>query len=211
MRHEGSGSAFRAVRDASVTTLPLFPLPAVLFPGGEISLRIFEPRYLDMIRDCARGDRGFGICLMLGSDDGRGPTSSAAIGTLARIVDFNVLEDGLLGILARGEARFRVRSTHVRSNGLLHADVDMLEPDPVLPVPPEFGLLATILSRYHERAGAAFAQHEQSRYDERAWVGFRLAEALPLAVSERQLLLQIADPLDRLSHLMQWLPRFQDA
>jgi Lon protease-like protein len=42
-----------------VTTLPLFPLPAVLFPGGEIALRIFEPRYLDMIRDCARDGRGF--------------------------------------------------------------------------------------------------------------------------------------------------------
>lgn len=194
-----------------MTTLPLFPLPAVLFPGGEIALRIFEPRYLDMIRDCARDGRGFGICLMLESDDGRAPASPAAIGTLARIVDFNVLEDGLLGILARGEARFRASATHVRSDGLIHADVDMLEPDPVLPVPPEFGLLATILSRYHERAGAGFAQHEQSRYDESAWVGFRLAEAFPLSVSERQLLLQTADPLDRLSHLMQWLPRFQDA
>ena len=189
-----------------MTTLPLFPLPAVLFPGGEIALRIFEPRYLDMICDCARDGRGFGICLMLESDDGGAPASPAAIGTLARIVDFNVLEDGLLGILARGEARFRASATHVRSDGLIHADVDMLEPDPVLPVPPEFGLLATILSRYHERAGATFAQHEQSR-----WVGFRLAEAFPLSVSERQLLLQTADPLDRLSHLMQWLPRFQDA
>ena len=189
--------------------LPLFPLSSVLFPEGAISLRIFERGYLDMIRDCARNDSGFGVCLILDGGEVGQPATPAAIGTLARIVDFHTGSDGLLGILARGDRRFHVQQTRVRDNGLIHAQVEWIEDAEMQPVPAECGLLATILERFHEQAGGEYALIERARYDDAAWVAYRLAEALPLEQAERQLLLQMSDPIERLTQLMHYLPRFQ--
>jgi Lon protease-like protein len=83
--------------------------------------------------------------------------------------------------------------------------------EPVVPVPPEHSLLATILERLIEKSGGPFAKAERSSYDNASWVGFRLAESLPLAPPERQQLLQMTDPLQRLSSLMHYVPRFQRA
>ncbi len=192
-----------------MTDLPLFPLASVLYPGGTLSLRIFEARYLDMVRDCARNNSGFGVCLILEGNEVGEPSLPAAVGTLARIVDFHTTDDGLLGIHAQGFERFQVRQTRIRQNGLIHASVDWLVEVESLPVPAECGLLATILERFHEQAGGEYARVERDRYDDAAWVGFRLAEALPLEPAERQLLLQLNDPVERLVQLMHYLPRFQ--
>ena len=189
--------------------LPLFPLTSVLFPEGALSLRVFESRYLDMIRDCARNDSGFGVCLILHGAEVGEPATPAAVGTCARIVDFNVQADGLLGILARGERRFRVQQTRVRDNGLVHAQVEWIEEGETQSVPAECGLLATILERFHEQAGGEYAHIERARYDDASWVAWRLAEALALEQTERQLLLQISDPIERLTQLMHYVPRFQ--
>ena len=189
--------------------LSLFPLSSTLFPQGTLSLRIFESRYLDMIRDCARNDSGFGVCLILEGGEVGEPATPAAVGTCARIVDFNVQADGLLGILARGERRFRVQHTRVRDNGLIHAQVEWIEEDEPQAVPAECGLLATILERFHEQAGGEYARIERARYDDASWVAWRLAEALALEQTERQLLLQMSDPIERLKQLMHYLPRFQ--
>ena len=191
------------------TDLPLFPLSSVLFPEGTLSLRIFERRYLDMVRDCARDSQGFGVCLILEGQEVGEPSMPAAVGTLARIVDFHTTDDGLLGILASGTERFKVRETRVRDNGLIHARVDWIDDGDIRKVPPECGLLATILERFHEQAGGEYAKVARARYDDAAWVGYRLAEALPLEQSERQQLLQALDPIDRLMQLMHFLPRFQ--
>jgi uncharacterized protein len=195
----------------STTDLPLFPLSTVLFPGGTLSLRIFETRYLDMIRDCARQGTGFGICLILEGEEVGDPSMPAATGTLAHISDFHTLPDGLLGIHALGARRFRALRTRVRDNGLIHAEVEFrLEVAPV-PVPIEYALLATILERFHEKAGGEHAQVDRARYDDAVWVGYRLAEALPLNPDEQQQLLQEDDPLQRMNQLMHLLPRFQNA
>ena len=191
--------------------IPLFPLSAVLFPGGPLSLRIFERRYLDLVRDCARDGAGFGVCLILAGREAGEPAVPAAIGTLARITDFCTLPDGLLGISAEGGERFQVATTRVRDNGLVHGEVRFWPDEPVVPVPPEHSLLATILERLIEKAGGPFAKAERSCYDNASWVGFRLAEALPLAPPERQQLLQMTDPLQRLASLMHYVPRFQRA
>lgn len=189
--------------------LPLFPLKSVLFPGGYLSLRIFEPRYLDLVRDCARNDSGFGVCLILEGEEVGEPSVPAAIGTLARITDFHTLPDGLLGIHAAGNERFSVLGSHVRDNGLIHGEVEFLATGGHLPIPPDFALLATILERVHEQAGGQYSRFDRSLYDDADWVGFRLAEVLPLAPPEQQLLLQINDPIERLQQLMHHVPRFQ--
>lgn len=191
--------------------IPLFPLASVLFPDGSISLRIFEPRYLEMVRDCAREDACFGVCLILEGQETGAPALPAAVGTLARITDFYTLPDGLLGIGAEGGQRFRVLRTRVRDNGLVHGKVRYWPEEPALEVPPEFGLLATILERLIEQAGGPYRDTARVRYDDAGWVGFRLAELLPLMAAERQHLLELTDPLERLRALRDALPRFQKA
>jgi Lon protease-like protein len=99
----------------------------------------------------------------------------------------------------------------VRDNGLVHGEVRFWPDEPVVPVPPEHSLLATILERLIEKAGGPFAKAGRACYDDASWVGFRLAEALPLAQPERQQLLQMTDPLQRLASLMHYVPRFQRA
>lgn len=191
--------------------LPLFPLNAVLFPEGQLQLRIFEPRYLDLVRDSAARGSGFGICLILEGRESGAPAVPAAVGTLAQVTDFDLLPDGLLGITATGSERLRVEATRVRDNGLVHGRVTLLGPEPRLEVPAQHGLLVQILERMLERAGGAAARAPRSRYDDAAWVAFRLAELLPLESAERQQLLQQDDPLERLDRLATWLPRFQRA
>ncbi len=189
--------------------IPLFPLNAVLFPGGPLSLRIFEQRYLDMVRDCARTGSGFGVCMILHGSEAGEAAVPAAVGTLARIVDFYTMADGLLGIRAEGGERFHVDRSRVRDNGLAHGSVHFWPSEPAVELPPEFGLLATILERLFEKSGDAFGKVGRHYYDDASWVGFRLAEALPLENRERQHLLQMIDPIARLQQLAHYLPRFQ--
>lgn len=195
----------------ALTDLPLFPLSAVLFPGGPLTLRIFEQRYLDLVRSCARHDSGFGVCLILKGREVGEPALPAAVGTLARITDFYTLPDGLLGISAEGTSRFQVATTRVRDNGLVHGEVRFWPDEPVVAVPPEHGLLATILERLLEKVGGAQSRVDRASYDDASWVGFRLAEHLPLEQPERQHLLQMTDPVKRLAALMHYVPRFQRA
>jgi uncharacterized protein len=192
-----------------LTDLPLFPLSNVLFPGATLNLRIFEQRYLDLVRECSRSGSGFGVCLILDGRESGEPALPAAIGTVARITDFCTLPDGLLGITAEGGERFLMSSTRVRDNGLMHGDVRLWPSEPVVPVPPEHGLLATILERLLEQIGGVFSNVERSRFDDASWVGFRLGELLPLEQAEKQYLLQMTDPLSRLAQLQHYLPRFQ--
>lgn len=208
MRRLANGAASAYTACVTAVDIPLFPLNSVLFPDGTLSLRIFERRYLDLVRDCARNDVRFGVCLILHGREAGEPAVPAAVGTLAHIVDFYTTDDGLLGIRAGGGARFRVARTRVRDNGLVHGEVQFWPDESRVEVPPEFSLLPTILERLLEKQESSFAR---SSLDDASWVGFRLAETLPLENRERQHLLQITDPLERLQRLMHYLPRFQSA
>jgi uncharacterized protein len=191
--------------------LPLFPLGTVLYPGGQLTLRIFEPRYLDMIRDCARTGTAFGVCLILKGQEVGEPALPAAIGTLASIVDFHNRDDGLLGILAQGGERFRVARTRVRSDGLVRGDIEPWPAEPAQEVPVEFALLQTILERLIENLAPHWRNAPRHLYDDASWLGFRLAELLPLQADEQQRLLELTDPIKRLAELRDILPRFQRA
>ncbi|MFZ2236029.1 MAG: LON peptidase substrate-binding domain-containing protein [Dokdonella sp.] len=197
------------IQTPGTAELALFPLPLVLFPGGQMELRIFEPRYLDLVRDCTREDRGFGITLLIEDNESGKQPMPAGVGTEARIVDFFSRDDGLLGIRVEGRRRYRIESAHARADHLLIGEAYWYPPDPVLSLPAEYVLLASILERIHEHVGGEIGSVERERYDDASWVGFRLAEAFPLVNAERQLLLQIDDPLQRLDQLMHYLPRFQ--
>lgn len=194
------------------TPLSLFPLQTVLLPGAALGLRIFESRYLDMVRECGRSGEGFGICLILDEEslngesaDGQAsdaPSATAAIGTLARIEDFGSSQEGLLTLRVRGSRRFRVLRTRVRDNGLAIADVAWCRQDPDEALRPEHGLLATLLQRILDQVGGEHAAVPATRLDDAAWVGWRLAEFLPLHDTQRQELLQEDDPHARLERLL---------
>lgn len=188
--------------------IPLFPLNTVLFPGGPLSLRIFEPRYVDMVRECTAGNTEFGVCLNAEGSEAGSRSTRAQVGTTARIDDFYTLEDGLLGIGATGIQRFSVLQTEVRDNGLLVADVRMLPPAPTVPVKTEHLLLRTLLERLLDNFGAAYAGRPML-LDDADWVGCRLSELLPLAPADKQNLLEIDDPVARLDLLMNVVPQLQ--
>lgn len=186
--------------------LPLFPLKAVLLPGAAMALRVFEPRYLDLVRECGRSGHGFGICLILEGHEAGAPATPAAYGTEAAIEDFGSTEQGLLTLQVRGQRRFRVRRTRVRDNGLIVGDIDWLPADPDDELRAEHGLLSTMLMRVLEQVGDGVGREHgkapASRLDDAAWVGWRLAELLPLSPAQRQSLLQEDDPHARLDQLL---------
>lgn len=184
---------------AAVEPLGLFPLQTVLVPGASLGLRVFETRYLDLVRDCMRDGTGFGICLVLEGKEAGAPAVPAAFGTEARIEDFGTGDDGLLTLRVRGHRRFRVLRTRVRDNGLLVGEVEWRAPEVPRAVQPEHGLLATVLTRILEKTGADLGE---TPYDDAAWVGWRLAEILPLSDGQRQALLQDDDPDSRLNQLL---------
>ena len=192
--------------------LPLFPLRTVLFPDGVLSLRIFERRYLDMVRDCSRAGTGFGVCLLLeGSESGAAVAGTAAWGTEALIEDFDSLPDGLLGITVRGGRRFHVTRTRVRDSGLAVADVEWAAAGSPQPVPPQYGLLAMLVARLIDQFGGPHAAAARERYDDAGWVAWRLGEFLPLSLPARQALLQEADAGARLQQIIDELPKLRQS
>lgn len=183
-------------------SLSLFPLHTVLLPGASLGLRVFEARYLDLVRDCGRNGRGFGVCLILKGEEVGAPAAAAAYGTEARIEDFGQGDDGLLTLRVRGTRRFHVERARVRDNGLQVADVRWCEPDASTPVRPEHSLLPVLLDSIIEKVGGEYAKAERMLFDDAAWVGWRLAELLPLHDAQRQELLQMDDPNARLDRLL---------
>ena len=185
--------------------LGLFPLHAVLVPGAALGLRVFEPRYLDLVRECGRDGTGFGVCLILDGEESGDAATPAAFGTEAVIEDFGTDDRGLLTLRVRGRRRFRVQRTRVRDNGLVTGDVEWREPDPDDELRPEHALLGTLLQRILEQAGGEHAEAPPARFDDAAWVGWRLAELLPLSDLQRQSMLQEDDPHARLQQLLGWV------
>lgn len=182
------------------TRIPLFPLHTVLVPGAFLSLRIFEPRYLDLISECLRQDTGFGVNLIKHGGEVGEPATVHPAGTYARIVDWQRQPDGLLGITIEGQNRFRVRATQVRSNRLLEASIDWSTEDGDRPVSELDGELLSWL-RALDQAMPLPLIDESSPERGAAWLGFRLLERLPLPVSAKQALLEIDEPVMRLEKL----------
>ncbi len=180
--------------------IPLFPLGTVLFPGGPLPLRIFETRYIDLVRRCLREGTGFGVVLIREGPEAGGPVVTFDVGTYARIVDFTQQPDGLLGIQARGERRFRILERRQARDGLNLADVEWLAEEVPTPLPPEFAELAPAVEAVLTQAGAPYAELER-HVDDAGWVAARLAEILPFPAAHKQHCLELDDPIERLRFL----------
>jgi uncharacterized protein len=189
-------------------SLPLFPLSTVLFPGGLLPLKIFEQRYIDMAKTCLKEGRCFGVCLITHGDEiarARGtPPEFAKVGTSARIVDFDMPQLGILHVATRGEARFQVQSHHVEASGLINGEVVPIAAEPPRPLAEAFSPLANLLELIASRVGPQNFPAERD-YGDASWVGYRLAELLPLPLHIKQSMLEINDADVRLKVLQQFL------
>lgn len=186
-------------------SLPLFPLHQVLLPGAAMDLRIFERRYLDLVRDCGRSGGGFGVCLILEGGEAGAPAIPAAYGVEARIENFDLGEDGLLSLRVRGHRRFHVVRTRVRDNGLVMADVEWLCPDGEGEIRPEHALLGTLLQTMMEKVGTDLSKLPPRVFERAGWVGWRLAQVLPITPEQRVFILQEDDVHARLQRLLEWI------
>lgn len=181
-------------------TIPIFPLHSVLFPGGPLALRIFEARYLDMVSRCLRDESGFGVVLIR---EGREVGTAADVfdvGTLGQISYWEQRKDGLLGITVTGEQRFRILESEVQANQLRIAEVELLPNAGAVPLPETYQQLAGLLARILDELGHPYITLTR-HYDDAEWVGARLAELLPLELEQKQRLLQLDDPLQRLERI----------
>jgi Lon protease-like protein len=191
--------------------IPLFPLNTVLFPHGPLPLRIFETRYVDMVRYCMREQSAFGVVLIrAGSEVGTGAVGeTSVVGTTARILDFNALPDGLLGITCQGERKFSVVKHWQQDDGLHCADVEFAEPEESMDVPFEYEHLGELLRKVLPELGELYA-HVPKYFSNASWVGCRLAEILPIALSEKQYCLELDDPIARLARLSPLIRKAED-
>jgi len=187
-------------------TLPLFPLHTVLLPGGVLPLRIFEPRYLDMVSRCLRQESGFGVVLIRDGDEVGRAAHTHEVGTLGRISWFERRRDGLLGITVTGERRFRIRARDVGPDQLLSGRVQLLPEAPAQPLPEAHAHLAELLRRLLESLEPPYRTLPPA-YEDAGWVGGRLIELLPLPLVRKQHCLELDDPLVRLEELRRYLER----
>lgn len=191
--------------------LAIFPLNTVLFPGGVLPLRVFEPRYLDLVRECTAANLPFGVCLITDGNEVGEAARHEAVGCTARIVDFDVEQSGVLGLRTIGGQRFRVLGRRVRRDGLVRADVEMIDADQPATVPQEHAACAALLRRLVDDLVAREPDPMRQmiagpyEFDSAVWVGNRLSEFLPIPPRARQKLMELDDAIARLSLIHQYL------
>jgi Lon protease-like protein len=182
---------------------PLFPLQAVLFPGGLLGLKIFEARYLDLMSECLRERRPFGVvALRSGREAGRTPqaVSFEDAGTLAELISVDSDRPGILQVSCRGTRRFRVASSQQRGDGLWLAQIELVDDDEALA--PAAAHVASVRG-LAEAIAALKAQGtmpflEPYRFDDAGWVANRWCEILPISQAAKHKLMTLPDPLARL-------------
>lgn len=202
----------------TLTRVALFPLSTVLFPEGVLPLRVFEARYMDMVRDCMRDSTSFGVCLVTNSRAGAdvAPTT-VEVGCLARIVAWDMQQLGLLQIRTIGGERFRLLASEPQPNGLLVGEIDLIEPDDDQPVASEHQPCVELLTRIIDDMSAQAAEKRRTdeaaaevstlpqapfeppyRMKSSAWVSNRLCEVLPVPLKAKQKLMELTDGATRL-------------
>ncbi len=188
------------VKDAALERVALFPLNVVLFPGGLLPLRIFEPRYQRMVAECLREQQPFAVAAILEGPEAGGVASTATTGTLARIIDWEQGDDGLLNLLCEGEQRIEVGAIEVEHDALSRAEVRRLPAEAPQALPDELAWTAELLRELLQRMGEPF-----DRLDDPApsadHVANRLIELLPIPLMEKQALFDLPGGGQRLRRL----------
>jgi len=200
----------------TLSSLPLFPLGTVLFPGGVLPLRIFEVRYLDMIGKCHRAGAPFGIVSLTQGSEVRVPGARETfsdVGTLATITELATPQPRLLQIRCTGAQRFRITRSERLKHGLWVAEVQRIDDDMAVPVPEDLQGTADALRQLiqalqlREPPPAQMPLQEPWQLDDCGWVANRWCELLPLPLELKQRLMALDNPLVRLELVSDLLAR----
>ena len=184
--------------------IPIFPIAGVLFPGGVLTLKVFEQRYLDMAAACMKNGTPFGVCLFASGKEVGKPAIPHLIGTLAHISQADMPQLGILMVSVHGGRRFRILSQTTCPDGLLRAQVELIPEAESRAIPAaQLGLLP-LLKRVSSDLGPE-KMPEPHAFDDAAWVGYRLTEILPIQPLAKQKLLELDDPVSRLEILFTYL------
>lgn len=187
-------------------SLALFPLQTVIFPGGLLPLRVFEPRYMDMVTQAIADRAAFGICAIREGRDVDTTAKHYNVGTCVKVIDWEMPQPGILHIQTQALERFVVRSSHSEPSGLRIGEVDEVSPEPSIALPEELTLAAEVLYQIVSQLGTdKFAPPHD--YNNATWVSYRLSEVLPLKLSVRQNLLEMNDSVARLTILTEFLKK----
>jgi uncharacterized protein len=221
LRNKRHGSQARVVRSSIIfsfigkklgvtakrsTELALFPLSATLFPGGRLSLKVFEQRYYELAKNCISSGESFGIVTLNAGNEVGADQSFAKIGTAVTIASFDAPQPNVFALDVIGDQRFEIVSSRVRSNGLHHAQVRWIPAEAVIPLSPQFEPLAALLKPVVDALGETrFAPPFD--FADSTWVGNRLAEILTIPPAIKQTLLEINDAELRLKTLNQLISR----
>ena len=196
----------------NMSEIPLFPLPLVLFPGGRLPLKIFETRYLDMIKRCMRDNAGFGIVMIEeGSeiiDDHETQPEISSQGTYSTVVDFDQHSNGMLGIMTEGQAKFVIREIYEQSDHLLMAEVGFLEQEEESILPDHKVHLVRILQSLMKNEWVSRLNYEVD-FNAAGEVGARLIELLPFGNKVKQQLFEMRNPITRLDELDRIITKMQ--
>lgn len=192
----------------TLSSLPLFPLGSVLFPGGMLALRVFEVRYLDMVSKCHQAGAPFGVVALTQGHEVRQVGAPYErfhdVGTLAVIEHIDHPQPGLITLLCRGNQRFRITQRSQLSHSLWIADVDQVDQDLVVPVPPDLqkisNALAQVLHTLRQRDPEALSviTPTATQLEDCCWVANRWCELLPVPLELKQRLMELENPLVRL-------------
>ena len=203
--------------------IPLFPLGSVFFPGGHLPLRLFEPRYLDMVQRCHAQGQAFGVVALTQGHEVRQRKGEGFqretfqdVGTLARIEHFEHDQPGLIHIRARGTRRFRLLDSRCLSHGLWVGRPELLPVDATVPVPDDLAQAARqlqhLLAGWTERAATEeLPVQPPYGWDDAGWLANRWAELLPMPAEERQRLMAMDNPLLRLELVVDRLDALSDS
>ena len=184
--------------------LAIFPLTVNVLPGGYLPLQIFEPRYLDMVKKCMTRETGFCVVLLRGSmnqiSSSKLPDHSP-IGTYVEIVDFNQLENGLLGITVQGQCRIQILDRRKQEDGLIIADIiEQIEVEESISLEPQYENIWRILKDISKHPEIKKLELEID-FDNSSSVAYNLASLLPLTPLDRQNILEFRSNVDRFDHL----------
>jgi len=214
----------------SLTSLPLFPLGTVLYPGGLLPLQIFEVRYLDMIGKCHKTGAPFGVVSLTDGSEVRRPVNAApkgalssgdgfasegfnTVGTLAKIIEFSVPQPGLMMVQCQGIHRFTITRREKLRHGLWIADVDRMEDDLSVKIPHDLQKSADTLGKLikgllnGETPAEKMPMLAPYQLDDCGWVANRWCELLPIPLTVRQQLMELDNPLLRLELVCDILER----
>ena len=189
--------------------IPLFPLRVVMFPRGRLNLQIFERRYIDLVTNCMRTNSGFGICLLKEGEEIIQEGTNQTIhrtGTYSNIIDWDQLENGLLGITVEGSAKFNIEDCWQSDSGVLQGNVQFNETDNVgretIPLDDQYTALADLLQNLESHP---LVEQKKLIIDyNNLWdLGWRLSELIPIEIEQKQQLLEIDDPWERIQSIEQ--------